>query len=127
MLSKCSKTELSDNVYNWLVDFFCERTHCTRYNDKNSQSLNITASVIQGSAIGPASFVIAASDLQPITDGNCSEPCCSAFVALGYWPTLMLHLMRGYWPLTIMCSAEHRCSAESQPVFREFNSNFNNY
>jgi gmma-aminobutyric acid receptor subunit gamma/cGMP-dependent protein kinase 2 len=70
MLCKFSRMELPDNVYNWLVDFFCERTHCTRYNDKNSQSLNITASVIQGSAIGPASFVIAASDLQPITDGN---------------------------------------------------------
>ncbi len=53
-----------------LEDFFCERTHCTRYDDTSSQSLNITASVVQGSVIGPASFVLAGSHLQPLTDGN---------------------------------------------------------
>ena len=70
MLSKYSKMELPDNVYNWLVDFFCGRTHCTKYDGKKSQSLNINASVIQGSAIGPASFVIVGSDLQPLIKSN---------------------------------------------------------
>ena len=30
----------------------------------------ISASIIQGSAIGPASYVVDASDLQAVTDGN---------------------------------------------------------
>jgi len=35
-----------------------------------SELKNILASVIQGSAIGPASFIVTASDLQPVHPGN---------------------------------------------------------
>ena len=57
-------------VRNWIVNFFDHRTHKTRYNDKLSAAVSINASVIQGSALGPALFSVFASDLQPITKGN---------------------------------------------------------
>ena len=40
-----------------MVDFFNEHTHCTRFGELTS------ASVIQGSAVGPASFTVSAADL----------------------------------------------------------------
>ena len=56
-----------------LVDdesFFRDHQHCTRFGDAVSQFRTIMASVIQGSGIGPVSFVVTASDLHPITPGN---------------------------------------------------------
>ena len=38
-----------------------------------SQFLPILASLIQGSAIGPASYVVTASDLHPVSPGNCMD------------------------------------------------------
>ena len=40
------------------------------YRDEISTLKYITASIIQGSAIGPASYVINASDLDVLTPGN---------------------------------------------------------
>ena len=54
---------MPDNIYNWLVSFFDGHAHCTRFNGEMSQLATINASVIQGSAIGPAAFIVAASDL----------------------------------------------------------------
>lgn len=50
--------------------FFRDHSHCTKFNGEQSDFLNILASIIQGSAIGPASYVITASDLHPVTSGN---------------------------------------------------------
>ena len=65
LLDKLARLDLPDHVYNWLVDFFNGHSHCTRFESKMS-----SASIIQGSAIGPASYVIHASDLVSKTTGN---------------------------------------------------------
>jgi hypothetical protein len=58
------------NAYNWLVDFFSGHSHCTVYRGQTSALKDITASIIQGSGIGPASYVANASDLKAVTPGN---------------------------------------------------------
>jgi len=44
--------------------------HCTRYGETTSTVLDIAASIVQGSAIGPASYVVNAADL---TTMRCSS------------------------------------------------------
>jgi Reverse transcriptase (RNA-dependent DNA polymerase) len=70
LFEKLSALDNPDNVYNWIVDYFYGHTHCTTYQNAQSDVQKITASVIQGSAIGPALYVICASDLKVITTGN---------------------------------------------------------
>ena len=69
-LLKFSRMELPDYVYNWLVNFFRDHTHCSRFGDVVSDFIGITACIIQGSATGPASYVVTGSDLHPLTPGN---------------------------------------------------------
>jgi hypothetical protein len=69
-LQNLAKLQMPDNVYNWLVDYFEGHSHCTRFNGTMSSQAAINASVIQGSAIGPAAFIVAASDLAPITSNS---------------------------------------------------------
>jgi len=63
--------QMPDHIYNWMKDFYDRHSHCTKYDGCTSLQSNIQASVIQGSAIGPASYVVTAADLQVIHDGNC--------------------------------------------------------
>jgi len=63
LLVKMAQLDLPVNVYNWLVDFFGVNSRCTVYRAGTSTLKSITASIIQGSGIGPASYVINASDL----------------------------------------------------------------
>jgi hypothetical protein len=70
VLNKFSRLSIPDHVYNWIEAFFRNHSHCTKFDGEISDFLNILASIIQGSAIGPASYVITASDLHPITPGN---------------------------------------------------------
>ena len=62
--------DLPDKVYNWMVDCFSEHTHCTKYGEVTSAMRAITASIVQGSGIGPASYVVTAADLQTLNPGN---------------------------------------------------------
>jgi len=62
--------DIHDVAYNWLVDFFVGYGHCTRYGGTTSTVLDISASIIQGSAIGPASYVVNAADLTTVTPVN---------------------------------------------------------
>jgi len=64
-LMKMARLALPDAVYNWINNFFSGHSHCTKFMDSISDFTDIFASVIQGSALGPASFIITASDLQP--------------------------------------------------------------
>ena len=59
-----------DAVYNWLVDYFAGHSHCTKYGGSTSSLCQISASIVQGSAIGPVSYVVNASDLRAVTPGN---------------------------------------------------------
>ena len=53
----------------WSV-FFSGHAHCTQYRGQLSSLQEITASVIQGSSIGPASYIVNAADLKAVTPGN---------------------------------------------------------
>ena len=63
-------TKIPDAVYNWLADYFTGHSHCTKYGRSTSSLCQISASIVQGSAIGPVSYVINASDLRAATPGN---------------------------------------------------------
>ena len=66
MFAKYEKLQLPHYIHNWLVDFYTGRQHCTKLNDSMSSFRSITSSVIQGSALGPSSFSVTASDLRPV-------------------------------------------------------------
>jgi len=70
MLEKMAKLDMPEYVYNWLVEFFSEHSHCTVYNGQTSTVKKITASIIQGSGIGPAAYVVTAGDLTVTDPGN---------------------------------------------------------
>jgi len=61
---------LTDEVYNCIGDFLRVHSHCTKFAGKVSEVAEIFASIIQGSGLGPAAYVITASDLRPIHAGN---------------------------------------------------------
>jgi len=65
LLQKFAQLDLPDHIYNWLglpvTDFFHDDSHITVFNDQCSSFLDITASIVQGSVIGPASFVVSLS------------------------------------------------------------------
>jgi len=70
VLNKFSNMNLPDNIYNWIENFFRGHSHCTRFGEDVSKFRDILASIIQGSGLGPASYVVTASDLHPVTPGN---------------------------------------------------------
>jgi len=70
LMSKIAELPLPDSVYNWIGDFLGPRSHCTKFQSKISSLAYINAGVVQGSALGPAAFIICASDLHTITTGN---------------------------------------------------------
>ena len=55
--SKLLELGLPDNVYNWVISFLSERSHCTKRGKAVSSSKSFNAGVVQGSALGPASCV----------------------------------------------------------------------
>ena len=63
LMEKMARLALPDAIYNWMISFFSGHSHCTKFNGNTSELKNILASVIQRSAIGPASFIVTASDL----------------------------------------------------------------
>jgi hypothetical protein len=70
LLDKLAQLDMPEHVYNWLVDFFSGHSHCTIYRGQKSTLQQITASVIQGSGVGPAVYVVNAADLAAVTAGN---------------------------------------------------------
>ena len=70
LLHKLAQLQLPDHIYHWLNDFFCNHSHCTMFDNQQSSLLDITASIIQGSAIGPAAYVVNAGDLATTVPGN---------------------------------------------------------
>ena len=70
VLDKFSQLLIPDhNMYNWIEDFR-HHSHCTKFGDEMSDFQSILASIIQGSAIGPAAYVVTASDLLPVNQEN---------------------------------------------------------
>ena len=56
--------------HNWLVEYLNSRQHCTKYNSVISTMLQINASFVQGSRIGPIAYVLNTSDLHPVSPEN---------------------------------------------------------
>ena len=69
-LQKLASLDIPDAVYNWLVDYFSGHSHCTECRGHISTFMNISASIVQGSVVGPVSYVVNAGDLTPLTLGN---------------------------------------------------------
>ena len=61
---------VSYRIVYWLVHFFEAHSHQTKYQDEVSVMKTVSASITQGSAIGPASYVVNSSDLNAISEGN---------------------------------------------------------
>ena len=70
LLQKFAQLDIPDAVYNWLADYFTGHSHCTKYGCSTSSLCQVSASIVQGSAIGPVSYVVNASDLRAATPGN---------------------------------------------------------
>jgi len=70
LMNKMVTLDLPDNIFNWIREFFSDRYQCTRYAGKCSLIAEIKASVIQGSGLDPASYIVTAADLHPLTTGN---------------------------------------------------------
>ena len=58
--------QLDDSIHNLLTSFFQNRTHSTEFLNRTSSALSINSSVVQGSVLGPSSFIINASSLKPV-------------------------------------------------------------
>jgi len=69
-MAKMNLLQLSDNIHNWIINYFKDRAHITKFAGEISKSASINASVIQGSVIGPASYIVGSSDLHPLNDMN---------------------------------------------------------
>jgi len=65
IFEKIALLPLPDFLYNWLLQFFSERSHSTIFNGVISSTLKINCSIIQGTGMGPAMYLISASDLKP--------------------------------------------------------------
>ena len=70
LMEKMAQLDIPDHVYNWFIHYFNGHSHCVKFQDDASTLREINASVIQGSALGPASYTVNAADLQTITPGN---------------------------------------------------------
>jgi len=73
VLDKYSRLNIPDNIYNWVESFFQEDSHSsdsTRFGGQVFALKATSASIIQGSVIGPVSYVITVSDLQPASQAN---------------------------------------------------------
>ena len=70
LLTKMAELDLPIPVYNWLVSFFGGHTHRTVYDGNVSTTMSISASIVQGSSLGPASYAVTAADLKPLHADN---------------------------------------------------------
>jgi len=70
VMEKMAQLALPDQVYNWIGNLLQGHSHCTKFAGKVSELAEIFASIIQGSGLGPAAFLVMAADLRPIHDGN---------------------------------------------------------
>jgi hypothetical protein len=69
-MEKMASLNLPDHVYNWLINFFQHHSHCVKFCGVSSSQQVINASIVQGSALGPAFYVVNVADPYPVTAGN---------------------------------------------------------
>ena len=57
-------------IHNWISDFLKGHSHCTRFSGEIPSPAHITASIIQGSGLGPAAYIVTVADLHPLHASN---------------------------------------------------------
>ena len=70
ILAKLTQLQVSDEYYNWFVNYFLGHSHVTKYNNHVSSSASINCSVFQGSVVGTPLFVVNGVDLKPVNREN---------------------------------------------------------
>jgi len=70
LVEKLAQLHIPDQIHNWLANFFTGHSHRMQYLGQQLTTQMINANIIQGSAIGPASYVVTASDLNLVTPSN---------------------------------------------------------
>jgi len=71
LLQKLAMLDIPDEVLNWMVYFVSGRSHCSSCGGEVSEFYWISSrSIIQGSAIGPVSYVINAAKVTIVTEGK---------------------------------------------------------
>jgi len=65
LLDKMGRINIPDEACNWTVDFYAGRGHATKFGGEMSELAQFESSVIQGSSLGPAAFIVTAADLRP--------------------------------------------------------------
>ena len=68
-MEKMAQLDMPDRMYNWIRDFFSGHSHCTKLGGEASSFLDVTASIIQGSGFGPASYTV---------NAGCDKENCSS-------------------------------------------------
>ena len=61
---------IPDGIFNWISLYLGGHQHCTRFQNATSDYLPINAGVIQGSALGPISFITTVASLKPVHAHN---------------------------------------------------------
>jgi len=70
LLCKLAQMDIPNYVYNWIANFLSQHSHNTMYQNQQSDLVEISASIIQGSSIGPALYVVNTGDLKTVSAGN---------------------------------------------------------
>ena len=70
LLKSMTSLGINDTAYNWISSFLSGRGHVTKFKKEMSNFLPITASVVQGSAVGPFCFIATATGLRPVHSFN---------------------------------------------------------
>ena len=65
LMDKLADLPIPDRVYNWIVEYFQDRSHVTKTSNTISSAIGINASIVQGSGIGPMCYVLNSGDLKP--------------------------------------------------------------
>ena len=69
-MEKLADLLIPDRIYNWIVEYFQDRCHVTKVGNTISAPIGIYASVVQGSGIGPMSYVSNSMDQIPVLHEN---------------------------------------------------------
>jgi len=70
LMKQVAKIDLPDQLYNWIISFLTGRSQSTHFQSNKSSSVNFSAGVVQGSAIGPAAFTMCVSTYRPLNPDN---------------------------------------------------------
>jgi len=103
VLDKLNLLNLPDHIHSWLVSYCEQHSHCTRHEGLISDINSISASVIQGSALGPAAFIVTSFDLTTtVTDNKMKKYADDCYLIIpashsSSIPSELLHV--GEWAL----------------------------